>query len=83
MGKEAEIKLMSELLNKMKQAEHEGQTMLKHVADLQSKMMTLGMDEMVDRLNIVFSDSSKVEENLKKLAHDIEIKLNQLKNEAA
>lgn len=80
---ENKLEVLSELMKKMGQASQQQQVVMKHIVALQSELEELKKEETANKLSDAFSHSSQAEEVLKNLAHDLELEINRLKNEAA
>ena len=80
---EDKIEIMTQLMKKTHQCEQEQKIVIKHLVELQTSFASSGMDHFAEKMGEAFALDSKVEENLKKLAHNLDLEVNRLKNEAA
>ncbi len=75
------LDLLVQAQAKLKDVEHHQQALAEHLADLQMELMNANQNALCDRVSNAFSGESKNSELVKEILDDLEIQINQLRNE--
>jgi hypothetical protein len=74
--------LLLQTQSKLRNADHETQTLIQQLGDLQMELMNENENRLSEKVGDIFSSMSRNRETIKTVLHEIEIQYNRLRNEA-